>query len=408
MLPDGWGNSTFEEHIDLLSGFAFKSAYYSDSENDIRLLRGDNIKPGSLRWRDAKKWRLEDAQNLERYYLDEGDLIIAMDRTWVSAGLKVAEVKASDLPCLLVQRVSRVRAKNTLIQNLLHQHFSSHRFEQYVKSVQTETAVPHISAKQIKEFSVLIPPLPEQKKIAKILSTWDQSITTTEQLIANSQQQKKALMQQLLTGKKRLAGFSGEWEEAKLDSLFTFLRGKGLSKTAIEKGGENSCILYGELYTKYSEVIERVLSSTDSNDGVESVSGDILLPSSTTTTGIDLANAVALLEDDILLGGDIIIMRPDREKVSSEFFSHLLTHIKKYKIASLAQGITIIHLYGKDLKPLEVSFPTLKEQQKTAQVLSSADQEIETLQQKLNFLKEEKKALMQQLLTGKRRVKLDD
>ena len=338
MVPEGWTHTTFDKHIDLLSGFAFKSNAYTSNENDIRLLRGDNIEPGSLRWRDAKCWPKEEFRTLEKYHLEEGDFVIAMDRTWISSGLKVAEVKSSDLPCLLVQRVSRIRALSTLEQSLLRQYFSGHRFEQYVKSVQTETAVPHISAAQIKEFPVLLPPLQEQKKIAQILSTWDKAITTTEQLIANSQQQKKALMQQLLTGKKRLLNkngvrFSGEWKEFLLEQVFTFKKGKGLSKSAICESGKNKCVLYGELYTRYPEVIDAVYSRTDSDDGTPSIDGDIMIPSSTTTSGIDLANATAILEGGVLLGGDINILRPKRA-LSPSFIAHLLTHAKKYEITS--------------------------------------------------------------------------
>ena len=217
MVPEGWVNTTFGAHIDCLTGFAFKSSGYSENAKDIRLLRGDNIEPGSLRWNGAKFWPSSDLDSFERYLLQDGDFVIAMDRTWITAGLKVAEIKKSDLPCLLVQRVARVRAKGSLEQSLLRQYFSGNRFEQYVKSVQTATAVPHISPNDIKAFPVTLPPLPEQKKIAQILSTWDKAITTTEQQLVNSQQQKKALMQQLLTGKKRLLDdngvrFSGEWK----------------------------------------------------------------------------------------------------------------------------------------------------------------------------------------------------
>ena len=216
MVPSSWIHTTFEKHIDCLTGYAFKSSNYSDSSSDIKLLRGDNIEPGSLRWRDAKYWSINQLDGLERYQLNKGDFVIALDRTWISSGLKVAEVRSEDLPCLLVQRVIRVRAKKTLEQGLLRQYFSGHKFEQYVKSVQTATAVPHISPNDIKEFPLLLPPLAEQQKIAQILSTWDQAISVTEKLLKNSQQQKKALMQQLLTGKKRLldesgAQFDGEW-----------------------------------------------------------------------------------------------------------------------------------------------------------------------------------------------------
>ena len=224
MVPNGWVSTSFNHHIDCLTGYAFKSSDYSDSSNSIKLLRGDNIEPGRLRWRDAKFWSVDRLDGLSQYYLEEGDFVIALDRTWVSNGLKVAEVNALDMPCLLVQRVIRIRAKNTLEQSLLKQYFSGNQFEQYVKSVQTATAVPHISPNDIKDFPVLLPPLSEQQKIAQILSTWDQAIAVTESLLENSQQQKKALMQQLLTGKKRLLDengvrFGGEWQEVLLGNI---------------------------------------------------------------------------------------------------------------------------------------------------------------------------------------------
>lgn len=271
------------------------------------------------------------------------------------------------------------------------------------------STIPDLNHKDFYSIDFPLAPLSEQKKIAQILSTWDKAITTTEQLLANSQQQKKALMQQLLTGKKRLLDkngvrFSGEWKEYKLEDVFSFKKGKDLSKADLSEGGTNKCILYGELYTRYSEVIKTVHSRTNQKDGTPSVSGDILIPSSTTTNGIDLANATAILEDNVLLGGDINILRA-KKKISASFFSHLLTHVKKHEIASRAQGITIIHLYGSDLKDIKIFFPSeLIEQQKIATVLSTVDQEITALQQKFDKLKQEKKALIQQLLTGKRRV----
>lgn len=269
--------------------------------------------------------------------------------------------------------------------------------------------IPQLPGASLSRYYVTLPPLPEQQKIAQILSTWDKAIATCEQLLINSQQQKKALMQQLLTGKKRLLDedgvrFCGVWQDFKLDELFYFKKGKGLSKGEVHELGKNKCVLYGELYTRYSEVINLIHSRTDSDDGTPSVSGDILMPSSTTTNGIDLANATAILEDNILLGGDINILRA-KQSLSPIFMSHLLTHIKKDEIASRAQGITIIHLYGSDLKALMVKIPTDKdESEKIATVLTTADREIELIQTQLEALKQEKKALMQQLLTGKRRV----
>jgi len=101
MIPEGWKLTTVGEHIDLLGGFAFKSSLYSESEGSIKLLRGDNIEPGALRWRGVKKWDSEACKGLERYLLKEGDFVVSMDRTWISSGLKVAEVKKEDLPVCL-------------------------------------------------------------------------------------------------------------------------------------------------------------------------------------------------------------------------------------------------------------------------------------------------------------------
>ncbi|MFM0833499.1 restriction endonuclease subunit S [Escherichia coli] len=291
-------------------------------------------------------------------------------------------------------------------------HYLLSQYEN-IRNLSNSAGQSNLSGALVKAINVLVPPYNEQKKIAQILSTWDKAISVTEKLLTNSQQQKKALMQQLLTGQKRLLDengvrFSGDWNSSKLGDLFNFKKGKGLSKSDLSESGINKCILYGELYTKYAEIAYEVISRTNSSDGQLSEPGDILLPASTTTSGIDLANATALSEGGILLGGDINILRP-KVRLSSPFLAYFLTHMKKNEISSRAQGITIIHLYGGDLKSIDIVLPsTVQEQQKIATVLSAADAEISTLEKKLACLRDEKKALMQQLLTGKRRVKVDE
>lgn len=215
-------------------------------------------------------------------------------------------------------------------------------------------------------------------------------------------------MQQLLTGQRRLPGFDDPWSEHTLESIFQFKKGQGLSKGVVTPDGVRPCILYGELYTRYPEVIQEVVGRTNANDGFPSKSGDVLIPASTTTTGIDLANATAILENDVLLSGDINILRPKNPKQSAPFFAYLLTHILKHRIASRAQGITIVHLYGGHLKPLTVTVPDVEEQHAIASIIMDADDEILRLKAQLTALREEKAALMQQLLTGKRRVKLSE
>ncbi|MNZ07434.1 Type-1 restriction enzyme EcoKI specificity protein [compost metagenome] len=412
MVPKGWAHTTFDKHVDCLTGFAFKSDSYSNVEDDIRLLRGDNIEPGNLRWRNAKYWPNGELDNLEKYHLADGDFVIALDRTWISSGLKVAEVTPSDLPCLLVQRVARIRAKATLEQSLLRQYFSGHRFEQHVKSVQTATAVPHISPNDIKEFTVSLPPLPEQKKIAKILSTWDKAISTTEKLLANSQQQKKALMQQLLTGKKRLLDnngvrFSGEWKRVELGSVFEKIsngvtydanNSNGLPVTRIETISTGKINFEKVGWAPDDETTKRFKLEI----------GDILYSH---INSLEHIGRVAYFNDDRPLyhGMNLLLLRAKKQH-DSLFFYHLLNSQvgKKYAKSYAKSAVNQASISTTDIKTFKVYIPGSEEQQKIAAVLSTADQDVITLKQKLDALKQEKKALMQQLLTGKRRVKIEE
>ena len=264
-----------------------------------------------------------------------------------------------------------------------------------------------VSKDNLKKLKLLLPPLAEQEKIAGILGTWDEAIEKLSSLIEQKKNLKKGRMQRLLTGKTRLNGFTQPWNEVKLGEIFNIKKGQGLSKDVLDSKGVYKCILYGELYTKYSEVIKNTISRTNKNEKITSNIGDLLIPASTTTSGIDLANATALLESDVILGGDINILRSKKE-ISPVFFAYLLTHSYKFDIARLAQGITIVHLYAEFLKSMKVFVPIdTNEQKAIADVLSTADEEIDLLNQKLDALKEQKKGLMQQLLTGQTRVKVN-
>lgn len=400
MVTNGWKATTFNNHIDCLTGYAFKSSDYSDSFNSIKLLRGDNIEPSRLRWKDAKYWSVDKLHGLDKFYLEEGDFVIALDRTWVSNGLKVAEVKAIDMPCLLVQRVIRIRAKDTLEQGLLKQYFSGNQFEQYVKAVQTATAVPHISPNDIKDFPVLLPPLAEQQKIAQILSTWDKAIAVTEQLLANSQQQKKALMQQLLTGKKRLLDengvrFSGEWVSYELNEIAHITMGSSPKSDAYNDMGNGLPLIQGNADIKNRCSSPRIFTSEITKECSE---GDILL-SVRAPVG-----TIALSKHNACIGRGIAAIR-FRNKTSQQFLYQLLVWYEP-KWSNLSQGSTFESINSEDIKSLKLKVPCVDEQRNIAEVLLTADQEIQALQQKLDCLKQEKKALMQQLLTGKRRVKV--
>lgn len=291
------------------------------------------------------------------------------------------------------------------MEQFLRDYRLIHLYNKYATGSLIEKKRVHFS--QFLKFKLSLPKPKEQKKIMEILSTWDKAIELQEKLIEEKKKFKRGLMQKLLTGKIRFPEFTDDWKEYQLKAICKFMKGSGLSKEKLSENGVKKCILYGELYTTYLEVIQEVISKTNVVEGVPSQKGDVLIPASTTTSGIDLANATALEENSVLLGGDINILRNDKSLFNSSFLAHYLTHIKKFDLASKAQGITIVHLYGKHLKKIQIDLPPVKEQEKVAQVLLIQDDVIEILTEKLLQLKQQKKGLMQLLLTGIVRVEVD-
>lgn len=242
----------------------------------------------------------------------------------------------------------------------------------------------------LEKLPLLVPPLLEQRKIANILRTWDKAISTTERLIHNSNQQKKALMQQLLTGKKRLFDDSGkpfesEWEIKHIAEITTIKKGKALSSKNLEIG-EFPVIAGGKTspYKHSQYTHEKVITISASGA---------------------YAGFVAYHENKIW-ASDCSVVKENKCSDIQFIYQYLL--LNQQKIYSFQSGGAQPHIYPKDIDALKLRVPNITEQQKIAAVLSNADKAIELLEQQLSDLKEEKKSLMQQLLTGKRRVKIKE
>jgi len=192
-MSNSWIQAKLGDHIDLITGFPFKSAKYTESQSDIRLLRGDNVAQQYVRWDGVKRWPSPENLDVENYLLGRGDIVLAMDRPWISAGLKVARLTSEDVPSLLVQRVSRIRGSKSFDTGFLYHVLCSPNFTNYVQGVQTGTGIPHISAQQIKDFKFLLPPLQIQRRIADVLGALDDKIELNRRMNETLEQMAMAL-----------------------------------------------------------------------------------------------------------------------------------------------------------------------------------------------------------------------
>ncbi len=172
---------------DMLVGFAFKSAGFLEEDSDgVRLLRGDNVQQGYIRWGDkTKKWPPTQCDDLERYQLAEDDVILAMDRPIVGDGLKMAWIKQEDLPALLVQRVCRLRGKEGMaLTKFIRYVLAAPDFSAHIQRITTGANIPHISGKDISAYEFELPGLEDQSRIVECISAYDDLIATNQRRIA--------------------------------------------------------------------------------------------------------------------------------------------------------------------------------------------------------------------------------
>jgi type I restriction enzyme S subunit len=164
-VESDWDAMRLGRVIDLLTGFPFESQGFSQSPNDIRLLRGINVSPGRIRWDNVVRWPSGDRASFAKYELEPGDIILGLDRPLIQAGTRVALVDDTDVPALLLQRVGRIRPTGRISKEFLLLVFQARNFADYLSTIFTGISVPHLSPEQIKTFELALPPVPEQREI---------------------------------------------------------------------------------------------------------------------------------------------------------------------------------------------------------------------------------------------------
>ena len=399
-----WNVVNLNDVAEIKRGAGSQYLTYVDQDelNSIRLIRISDFLGDSPKFVCKTK-------DISRFILKEGDILIA--GTGATAGI-VFEVPDEMSGLAFSYNAPRIRVSSKVDKKFISLYLKSECILRQQHSLFTGNAQPFLDTKAIGGFKINLPPLPEQKKIAQILSTWDNAISATERLLENSQQRKKALMQQLLTGKKRLPGFEGEWSTVKLGDLGDTYGGL-TGKTKEDFGSGEPYITYMSVFADGAIIPDKFdyvkLKEGEKQHSVEY--GDILFTTSSETPE-EVGMASVMLErlplkvylNSFCFGfrlSSLDVLIPEYAKY------YMRSEGIRRAIANLAQGATRYNLSKRQLLKISLHLPCVSEQQAIANVLTTADQEIDALQKRLDHLKLEKKALMQQLLTGKRRVTLN-
>ncbi len=326
--------------------------------------------------------------------LPKGTLLISTRAT-------IGDIGIANNPCATNQGFQSLIVHEDEVNLFWYYWFLQHKNELINRS--SGSTFLEINKAELNRIPTLRPDKSEQQKIAACLSSLDDLIDAQAWKLNDLGSYKKGLMQQLFPQEgeniPRIRfpefGDAGPWKMKRLGKIASFSKGKGISKSDVVDGGKLPCIRYGELYTHYGEMIEEIISYTNisKENLVLSKKNDVIIPASGETQE-DIAKASCIERSGIALGGDLNIIR---SQADGAFLSYYLNSAKKNDIATMAQGISVIHLYPNQLRNLVVSLPRKSEQRKIAACLKSADQLINTTAQQLEALKQHKNALMQQL-----------
>ncbi|HBW5259720.1 TPA: restriction endonuclease subunit S [Klebsiella pneumoniae] len=404
MIPKGWSSQKLSSVASIID-CKHRTPEYVKSGIPL-------VSPGTIKWgaldliSPVKRVTEEEYRSLmDHCVVEQGDLVMSRNQS-----VGVVSYVDSKKPFVLGQDTVLIKAIHADWRFIYYTLQSDLVQRQIAKSAGGST-FSRINLSDIRALNIKTPAICEQDKISQILTAWDKAISVTESLLANSQQQKKALMQQLLTGNKRLLDesgvrFSGEWKITKLIQMGKVVSG-GTPDTNMAMYWEGDILWLTP--TDVTALTGRFVSNTSRKitpAGLLNSSAVLLPKGSLMVCTRATIGALAISTSEICTNQGFKNIIPN-EGFNIEFIYYLL-QMNTNEMIKKSSGSTFLELSKKDFETLSFSCPFIKEQQKIAAVLSAADTEISTLEKKLACLKDEKKALMQQLLTGKRRVKVDE
>lgn len=392
-IPNDWEVETLNDCCIIKGEYGINAAAVNFSEDLPTYLRITDIDDdGNLS--SIKKASVND-ENSESFVLSEGDIVFA--RTGATVG-KTYLYNKNDGKLVYAGFLIRFKPDvNKLSVNFLKHITNTKTYWAWVNVYSMRGGQPGINAKEYGSFKIPLPSLSEQHAIAKALGSMDQAINANNQLVAQKELRKKWLMQNLLTGKKRLKGYSGEWKEHQLGQMFAERNDRNNDGLALLSIGQNG------VYPQ-EDSIKKDTSNSDKSKYKKICIGDIGYNTMRMWQG---RSALSNLEG--IVSPAYTILKP-RENADALFFSYLF---KTPKLVNLfwrnSQGLVgdTLNCKYKDFSIVKTMLPLKDEQIAIAQILQAADRELYLLRAKTEKLKEQKKGMMQVLLTGKKRLKIN-
>ena len=383
LIPEDWEVKKFNKFSKFYSGgtpLTSKSEYYG---GEIPF-----IKSGEIYYDRTEQFLTQEGlNNSSAKLVYRGDLLYAL------YGANSGEVAISQLEGAINQAILCIQQNKDEAETIyLYNYLKLEKSNIINKFLQGGQG--NLSADIIKNLQIPLPPIPEQKKIADCLSTWDVAIEKQNTLINALTDRKKALMQQLLTGKKRLPGFAGKWELKSIEELFTFKNGKA-HENVIDENGK-----YILINSKYISTNGDVLKKTNSNLAPLEVN-DLVFVMSDVPNGKALAKFFLVDENDLYTLNQRIGLL--KVKNGNPAFMYYLLNRNSYFL-TFDNGVGQTNLRKDDILDCPLNIPSLSEQTAIAEILATADRELQLQKEKLVQLQQQKKGLMQVLLTGKKRL----
>jgi restriction endonuclease S subunit len=368
------------------------------------VIRGSNVKRAAIDWSpDIAKYWPKAEPSLRAYRLEQDDIVIAMDGALV--GRSYGRIMSKDLPAYLVQRVARLRG-TSIDQSLLYAWIGSEGFVNYVDSVKTHTAIPHISPRDIRNFPITAPlAREEQRRVASVLEDVDELVISLERLIVKKRAIKQGVIQQLLSGRTRLHGFKAEWRETRLGDLLMRPPRYGVNAAAVPSS------IDAYTYIRITDIDDSGRFAPRPRVGVRHLNADdyILrdgeLVFARTGASVGKSYLYDSRDGELVYAGFLINIAPDPEILEPRYLalyaqtSAYWNWVSQTSVRSGQPGIN-----GREYAQLPIVLPDIREQRAIASVLQDIDEELWRLNDRLTKAKAVKHGMTQELLSGRARL----